>query len=284
MKIGVVDVGGGLRGIYAAGVLDFCMDQNIQFDCCVGVSAGSANLISFMAGQRGRCKVFYTEYAFRKQYMGIGNFLRSGSYIGLEYVYGVLSNSGGENPLDYEAFRLNPAEFYAVAENAVTGESKYFSKEDICQDDYRGLMASSCIPGVDKPYVIDGVPYFDGALADPVPIKKAFKLGCDKVVLILTKPASVPRKPGKDLQLAKLIRRRYPVSSKNIACRAKVYNASVKWAKKYEKAGKVCIVAPEETDGVSTLSRKKENLEKLYRRGYRDGEAVLKFLDHSLVR
>lgn len=284
MKLGVVDVGGGLRGIYAAGVLDYCIDQGIQFDCCIGVSAGSANLISFMAGQRGRCKLFYTEYAFRKQYMGIGNFLRSGSYIGLEYVYGVLSNSGGENPLNYQAFRSNPAEYYAVAENAVTGEAKYFSKKDIHQDDYRGLMASSCIPGVDKPYVINGVPYFDGALADPVPIRKAFELGCDKVVLILTKPASVPRKPGKDLQLAKLIRRRYPVSSKKIANRAKAYNTSVKYAKKYAMAGKVCIVAPENTDGVSTLSRKKENLEKLYMRGYHDGESILKFLNNSGVK
>ena len=44
MKIGVVDVGGGFRGIYACGVLDYCMDENIRFDLSIGVSAGSANL------------------------------------------------------------------------------------------------------------------------------------------------------------------------------------------------------------------------------------------------
>ena len=65
-KIGVVDVGGGFRGIYAAGVLDYCMDNHIQFDVGIGVSAGSANLISYAAGQRGRNLIFYTEYGQRK--------------------------------------------------------------------------------------------------------------------------------------------------------------------------------------------------------------------------
>lgn len=45
-KIGIVDVGGGYRGVYAAGVLDYCMEQKISFDLAIGVSAGSANLIS----------------------------------------------------------------------------------------------------------------------------------------------------------------------------------------------------------------------------------------------
>ena len=54
MKTGVIDVGGGLRGIYAAGVLDYCMEQGIRFDLGIGISAGSANLASFVACQRGR--------------------------------------------------------------------------------------------------------------------------------------------------------------------------------------------------------------------------------------
>lgn len=43
MKIGVVDVGGGLRGIYAVGVPDYCMEHGIRFDLGIGVSTGSAN-------------------------------------------------------------------------------------------------------------------------------------------------------------------------------------------------------------------------------------------------
>ena len=65
MKTGIIDVGGGLRGIYAAGVLYYCMEHGIRFDVGIGVSAGSANLASYAAGQIRRNYKFYTEYAFR---------------------------------------------------------------------------------------------------------------------------------------------------------------------------------------------------------------------------
>ena len=86
MKTGIVDVGGGLRGIYAAGVLDYCMDKGIRFDLGIGVSAGSANLISYAAGQRGRNYRFYTDYSQRREYMGVGDFLKSGPYINMDYM------------------------------------------------------------------------------------------------------------------------------------------------------------------------------------------------------
>ncbi len=54
MKTGIIDVGGGFRGIYAGGVLDYCLDQKISFDLGIGISAGSANLCSYIAGQKGR--------------------------------------------------------------------------------------------------------------------------------------------------------------------------------------------------------------------------------------
>ena len=82
MKTGIVDVGGGLRGVYAAGIFDYCLDENIQFDLCIGVSAGSANVSSYIAGQKKRNYMFYTEYPFRKEYMGLRNFIFRKSYLG----------------------------------------------------------------------------------------------------------------------------------------------------------------------------------------------------------
>lgn len=202
MKIGVIDVGGGLRGIYAVGVFDFCMDHDIHFDSGIGISAGSANLASFAAGQRGRNYQFYMEYAFRKQYMSVGNFILKRSFIDMDYVYGTLSRSNGENPLDYCALRDNPMEFYVIAADARTGEAKYFDKRDISQDDYSIFKASCAIPFVCKPYEVKNIPYYDGALGDPVPVEKAFQLGCDQVVVILTKPESELRTAEKDEKLA----------------------------------------------------------------------------------
>ncbi len=76
-KTGVVDAGGGLRGVYAAGVLDFCVDNGIRFDLGIGISAGSTNLASYAAGQRGRNYHFYTEYSFRKEYMGMRDLIKT---------------------------------------------------------------------------------------------------------------------------------------------------------------------------------------------------------------
>jgi len=278
-KIGVVDVGGGFRGVYAAGVLDTCIEHKIQFDLGIGVSAGSANMVSYAAGQKGRNLTFYTEYGRRKQYAGMGNFLRKGSYIDLDYVYGTLSNSDGEYPLDYDAIVQNPMEVVAVATEAVSGKAKYFTKRDIHRDGYDICKASSAIPFVCKPYEIDGVAYYDGALADPVPVQAAFDMGCDKVVVILTKPIDEIRLPGSDPKLARGIQRKYPVAAEKMRSRADTYNAGVALAKKYAQLGMALIIAPDDTCGVSTLTRDPEPLKQLYQKGLNDGKHIEAFLD-----
>ena len=274
MKLGIVDVGGGLRGVYAAGVLDHCMDQNIRFDLGIGVSAGSANLASYAAGQRGRNYRFYTEYAFRKEYMSVRNLIIKGSYVDMEYVYGTLSHTDGEDPVDYAAFRDDPMELIVVATEAKTGKAKYFDKSDIPLDDYSVMMASSAIPFFCKPYEVHGVPYYDGALSDPVPVKKAFQLGCDRVVVILTKPEQELRTPKKDERIAALIRKKYPAAAEKLCQRARRYNESVARAQEYAKQGKVLIVSPDDTCGVDTLKKNKASLDQLYEKGYKDGQKI----------
>lgn len=274
MKTGVIDVGGGFRGIYAAGVLDRCLDLGIGFDVAFGISAGSANLASFLAHQRGRNHTFYTEFAFRRQYASVSNFLRKRSFIDMDYVYGTLSNSGGEYPLDYAALRDDPAEFFVIATDAETGKAVYFDKSALAQDRYDLFKASSSIPFVNKPYPIGGKPFFDGALGDPVPVKKAFEVGCDFVVLILTKPADRPREQGHDAKIAKRIRKKFPQAAEQLCLRAQHYNEGVALAKTLAAQGKALIVAPTDTFGVDTLHKDKESLEKLYREGLADGDKV----------
>ncbi len=278
MKLGVVDVGGGMRGIYAAGVMDRCLAEGIVFDCCIGVSAGSANMASYLAGQEGRNYVFHHDYSFRKAYMSLGNFLRGKGYVDLTYIYGTLSNSDGENPLDYANIQANPAQLLVVASDALSGQAVYFTKEDLRQDDYRILMASSCLPGANPPFELNGTLYYDGALADPVPIERAFQEGCDKVVLLLTRPRDVLRAPGKDPLIARLIQRRYPRAAENLRQRAARYNASVEAAKEYEAQGRALIVAPADTQGVDTLTKDRDALKRLYEMGRRDAQAIVDWL------
>lgn len=278
MKTGIVDVGGGLRGIFAAGVFDYCMDNAITFDLVIGVSAGSANAASFLAGQRGRNYTFYTEYAFEKDYMGLHNMLAKHSYVDLDYVYSTLSNTGGRCPLDYPALIENPAELLVAATNALTGSVKYFDKSNLAQDHYHIFKASSALPFFCKPYTVDWIPYYDGALADPVPVAKAFACGCDKVVVVLTRPADRPRGPGKDSFFANRIQRKYPFAAKKLRTRVQRYNESVELARQYEAEGKALIIAPDDICGLETLTRDKPALLRFYQKGYHAAEQIREFL------
>jgi predicted patatin/cPLA2 family phospholipase len=278
MKTGVIDVGGGLRGIYGAGVLDRCLEDGVRFDCCIGVSAGSANIASYLAGQKGRNYPFYYDYPLRPEYMSAKRFVREGNYLSLDYIYGTLSNHDGENPLDFDAMMANPASFFVEATRAEDGRSHYFTKRDFAPDDYRPLMASCCIPVVNRPYELGGVCYYDGGVAEPVPLQKAFDEGCERVVVILTKPIDPPRAASRDLLVAALLRGRYPQAAERLACRAGRYNSVVEWALVLQKQGKVLVVAPDDIGSMKTLTRDQRVLDGLYRKGCSDGAAIAKWL------
>jgi len=277
-KIGIVDVGGGFRGIYAAGVLDYCMHKGIWFDLGIGVSAGSANLASYCARQPQRNHKFYTEYGRRKEYMSTRNYLHTRSYLDLLYIYGTLTNSDGEYPIDFDTMMLSPMEFITVTTDALTGKPRYIPKSELVRDCYTPFMASSAIPGVCRPVLIDGIPYFDGALSDPIPVAKAFEMGCDKVVLILTLPKDTIREPGKDNRLAHRIRREFPEAAEALRNRASKYNEGVSLARQYAAEGKLLIVAPDDTCGVHTLCRDDFKMRHLYGKGYVNAEKIPPFL------
>lgn len=274
MKLGLIDVGGGMRGTFAAGVLEYCEENNINFDCCIGLSAGSNNLISFLAGQAKRNMRYYMEYAFRKEYSGLGCLFKTGSFLNLDYIYGTLASSGGEDPLDYETFKNNPADFFVVAEEIETGDTKYFTKEDFSKDNYKVLSASCNIPILNRPVVIDGKKYYDGGFADSLPIEKALKEGCDKVVVILTRPLHIPRKPNRDKVFAKLLGLRFKKAAERLASRADEYNAKVDYIKKLQEEGKVLILSPDNIYGLDTLTKNKEAMLKLYNDGKKLAEKI----------
>ena len=210
--------------------------------------------------------------------MSLSNFIFGGSYFNLDYIYGTLGNSDGENPLDYEAYQNNKADFFVVAEDAATGNAVYFTRNDIKKDDCRVLMASSSIPGINKPYNIGGKLYFDGALADPVPIQKAFIEGCDRVVLLLSKPMDEPIDYQTDVFLANLIRSQYPVSANKLMLRAEKYERSIALANQYASMNRLLFIAPEETFGITATKRTKQGIESLYAHGKEEGKKISAWL------
>lgn len=273
--VGIIDVGGGLRGIYGAGVVDRCLQEGIHFDRYYGVSAGAANMITLLAEQPGRLFRFYYYYSFRKEYMSFYNLFTKGSYVDLDYVYGVLTNKDGEDPLDFNTAVSSGATLTIVATDAVTGKPVYFDMNDMTQDHYEFIKASCCVPIFSKPYMINGHPYYDGGISDPIPLMKAFLDGCDKVVIILTKPRDTYLKNNIERKSARILRRKYPEAAKDLATRACTYNEQLDQAKAYEKDGRSIIISPDTIGSLKTLKANKKELLRLYRKGYKDAETIL---------
>ena len=278
MKTGIIDCGGGLRGIYGAGVFDYCLDNNISFDVVIGISAGSANLASYVSGQRGRNYYFYHEYPFRKEYMSIENIIKKKCYLDLDYVYGKLSNSDGENPFDYEKFCENKCEKYIVATDSITGKAKYFDANEMNKNDYWFLNASSCIPGVCSPVFNDDKRYFDGGISDPIPIDFAIKKGCEKIVVIWTKPIENIGNFILDEFAGYSMKIKFPNVSKDLINRKNKVEESLKYAIELEKQGKLLIVNPQNIGKMSTLTKDKDALDKLYKTGYSDAKKIKYFI------
>lgn len=278
MKTTVIDTGGGLRGIYGAGVLDRCIEKGISFDRCIGVSAGSANTASFLAGQHGRNFRFYTQYAKRTDYMSASNILKKHSYLDLDYIYGVLSNSGGEDPLDYDALMKNPTEYTVVATDAESGKPFYFSKADMRQNDYGILKASCCIPIACKAYTVGEKQYYDGGVSDAIPIEYALDAGADRIVLILTRPIDADVSFDKERLCSVLLKSKYPNVSEALLKRGERFHNSIELAKKLEKDERLIIIAPSDIGHLKTLTKDIGDLTALYERGKQDAELIKDFL------
>lgn len=273
---GIVDVGGGMRGVFGCGVTDFLLDNGITFDYCLGVSAGSANLASYVAKQRGRNYTYYTKYSLRPEYMSAFNFVTKHSFFDLDYVYSVLSDSDGEYPLDYKALSQSNQIYKAVATSGETGEPQYFTKNDFGQDSYEPLKASSAMPGVCKPVSIDGTDYFDGGVSDPIPVEKALADGCDHVFLILTKPIDFVKKPEMFKSAYTKVLKNYPAVIKKLNIRHETYNNGIKKALELSKEGKVTIIAPDDGYSVTAFTRNMRELNHLYNEGYIKAGETLK--------
>ena len=281
-KIGLLVEGGGMKCAYSAGVLDLFMEKGITFDYVIGVSAGAANAASFMAGQIGRNKRFYTEFVKDPEYFGVKSFMKTHDGFNLKYIYGDLTNEGGKAELYYDKIMENPAEYEIVATNALTGKPHYFNKSELVRNDYKQIMASSAIPALCRPVFIDGVPYYDGGISDALPLKRAFDMGCDKVVCVLSKSRNYVKQPEKMKAVYSVMCRKYPNAIKDMNNRHIMYKKKQDFMYKAEEKGKAFIFSLETDLKFSTYTMDPEINQQLYDLGvqefYKQEDALMEFM------
>ena len=264
-KVGLIVEGGGMRGIYGCGVLDAFMENSIRFPYGIGVSAGAANLASFVAEQEGRNYRFYTNYAFDERYMSFKNFVTTGSFFGMDYIYSELTEI--VDPIDFDKLLNNDMEYYVVAVDAITSKPVYFSKEDVRKHKGDIFKASSAVPAMCRPIEIDGKLYFDGGVSDSIPVKRALADGCDKIVAVLTRPRDYLKKPEMGKAIYSEILKDYPAIIRAMNVRHYIYNTTREYLFKLEEEGKAFIFCPEKSEGVNLISRNKEDLVTMYNVG-----------------
>lgn len=266
---GLILEGGGMRGLYTAGVLEYFAQEDIQFPYIIGVSAGACMAASFLSEQQGRNRTVSIDFVNDKRYLSFSNFIRKGELFGMDFIFDEIPNT--IVPLDVNKIISGPDEFVIVTTNCQTGEPMYFYKEDYDEQTLGKLLrASSSIPFFADAVEHKGTYMLDGGIVDPLPIIKAESDGFSKNVVVLTQPRGYYKKQSR--MSAIINYKKYPKVDERIKIRYKHYNDRLDYIFRQEKKGNVVVIAPSEDPGVGRTTRKTEKLEKLYELGFNDAK------------
>lgn len=271
-KTGLVLEGGGMRGVFTCGVLDYFMDAGFQFPYAIGVSAGACNGLSFMSHQKGRAKYSNIDLLAEFHYIGIRHLFTKGSLLDMDLLFEHFPNK--ILPYDYEAYAMNPGRYEMVTTDCVTGKACYWEEKNNPKRIIEIVRASSTLPYVCPITHVDGRPMLDGGIVDSIPYRRAFEQGCERCVVVLTRNKGY-RKSGKNMKLPFFIYRKYPRLREALEYRNRLYNAQLEEVERLEHEGKVLVIRPEKPLEVGRMETDVKRLTDLYEEGYRVAKDLL---------
>lgn len=266
MKTALVLEGGASRTFFSCGAMDRLLELEIYLDYVIGASAGISFGVSYSSRQHKRNYRIMTEYQHKKEYAGIRHLFNkeNKSYYNLQYVFDEIPNR--LLPFDHEAFDNRKGNCIAVVTNIATGKAEYI---EIPRDrEFTALRASCALPLLFKPIEINSNLYMDGGIADSVPFEKAFSDGCDKALVLLTRPRGYVKGKEPAAPLVKAAYKKYPEFLNSFLSRSESYNACMKRLAELERAGKAFVIAPEKGLGIGRTERSPKKLERIYNEGY----------------
>lgn len=268
-QAGLVLEGGGMKGIYTAGVLDYFLEKGIEFSACYGVSAGAIHMSNFVSKQKERGLRTGINYLDDKNYCSFASLMKTGDFFNVDFCYRKIPFE--LDPLDNETFMKYEGKAYAVITNIITGKPEYYQIKDLVKD-IVAIRASSSLPLLSKNVEINGVPYLDGGISDSVPIRKSIADGNRKNVVVLTKEEGFVRKPSSHRGLVKLMYRKYPQVGRLMENRHIEYNEMMQFLEAEERAGRVFVIRPKKTLEIGRIEKDADKMRKAYRIGYEDAK------------
>lgn len=268
MKSCLVLEGGGMRGIYTAGVIDVLLDNNLSFDAVMGVSAGALHGCCYVSKQNGRSIRYYKKYCNDKRFMSLYSLVTTGSLVGEQFCYHDIPDI--LDPFDYDTFMESPVEFYAVCTDIEKGKPIYAKLNDLRkQMDY--MLASASLPLVSKTVEIDGRKLLDGGITDSIPVMAAKKLGYEKIVVVQTRPDGYI-KSSEASSAARVIYRKYPNLIKAIENRHIMYNKQTELVRQLAENGEIVRVLPSQKTKISRTEKDVGKINEMYLLGRHDAE------------
>lgn len=278
MKTGLVLEGGGMRGIYTAGVLDVFMEQGLRFDGVIGVSAGAIHGCSFLSNQKGRSIRYYKKYCADPRFMSFRSWLTTGDIVGADFCYHEMPDR--LDIYDHDAFNRCGTPFYVTCSNLHTGKAEHIRLTDMkSQIDY--LRASASLPYFSRIVEIDGKQYLDGGCTDSIPVEAFQQMGYRRNVVILTRESTYRKAPEKGL-LPKLVYRKYPAFAQALQDRHDTYNQTLARISEMERAGTVFVIRPESPLQIGRLENDPDKVQQVYDIGYADGQKYMQRLQSWL--
>lgn len=284
MGIGLVLEGGGMRGIYTAGVLDVFLERGIHFDNCLAVSAGACHACSFLSGQKGRALAVATDYLGDWRYCSLRSWLLTGNLFGSKFIYHRIPEE--LYPIDNEAFKRSGTVFQAAVTNCRTGEAEYPAVGDLLRD-IDIVRASSSLPLAARRVSIGGEKYLDGGMGDPIPLLQSIRQGNEKNVVVLTQHRDYRKEPNRLMPLLRARYFRYPRLLEKLRDRHLLYNRTLERVAAEEEAGRAFVIAPSAPLEIGRIEKRKERLLAVYEQGRRDAEqripGLLRYLDSNPI-
>lgn len=266
-QAGLVLEGGGMKGVYTAGVLDFFLDKGIDFSSIYGVSAGACHMCSYLSKQRGRALDISIDYLDSKDYCSAKSLLTTGDLFNVEMCYHLIPDY--LYPYDYDTFNQYTGKAYSVVTNIATGRAEYLRIRDM-KKDIDKIRASASLPLVSRNVKIGGKFYLDGGISDAIPLQKSIVDGNNKNIVVMTKEIGYVRKPSTQMELIKLRYLRYPKVYELMADRHINYNRTLEYIEEQKANGQAFVIRPKKASNVGRIEKDKDKLKALYEEGYAD--------------
>lgn len=280
-QAGLVLEGGGMKGIYTAGVLDFFLDKGIDFSSVYGVSAGACHMCSYLSKQRGRALDVNVDYLDCRKYCGVESLLTTGDIFNVNTCYALIPDY--LHPYDHDTFEKYTGKAYAVVTNIQTGLPEYLRLRDMRKDIVK-VRASASLPMVSRNVKISNKYYLDGGISDAIPLQKSIVDGNHKNVVIMTKEVGYVRQPSSYLELIKLRYLSYPKVYELMRDRHINYNKTLEYIESRKEDGQAFVIRPKKASDVGRIEKDKQKLLALYEEGYQDAadcyEELLAYLEN----